>query len=234
MITKLWGPSMWKSLHAISFCYPNNPSEEDKKNYKTFFKLIQFLLPCDDCRNSYSKIIKTGLTLLDDQVLENRYTLTKWLYDVHETVNRKLGVDYDISFDDVVKKYESYRATNVCYSVAVEKECNVIPYKIAKHFVKYAKERNVDAEEFYLINTKINKNSNEWHRRNKECGDIVDNMRINGIKSLEEDGIWKDLPTIDELKLILRLSSNLSKKQLINIIKNKFKCEYKKIYRLVK
>ena len=37
MLTSVWGPSMWHTLHTISFNYPVNPTEEDKKNYKIFF-----------------------------------------------------------------------------------------------------------------------------------------------------------------------------------------------------
>mgnify|MGYP001475513618 CR=1 FL=1 len=30
MLTSVWGPSMWHSLHTISFNYPVNPTQEDK------------------------------------------------------------------------------------------------------------------------------------------------------------------------------------------------------------
>ena len=27
MLTSVWGPSLWHSLHTISFNYPNNPTK---------------------------------------------------------------------------------------------------------------------------------------------------------------------------------------------------------------
>ena len=46
-------------------------------------------------------------------------------------------------------------------------------------------------------------------------------MRINGIPSIEDgkDNEWNGLPTVDELKLLLRLCSNLSNNVLISLIK---------------
>ena len=35
----IWGPHGWKFMHYVSLGYPSNPTEEDKKNYKTFYIL---------------------------------------------------------------------------------------------------------------------------------------------------------------------------------------------------
>ena len=32
MLTSVWGPSMWHTLHAISFNYPVKPTNKDKTN----------------------------------------------------------------------------------------------------------------------------------------------------------------------------------------------------------
>ena len=37
MDPKIWGPPGWLFLHTITFNYPTNPTEEDKKYYKNFF-----------------------------------------------------------------------------------------------------------------------------------------------------------------------------------------------------
>lgn len=260
MITKIWGPNAWIFLHSISFCYSNTPTNEEKQNYKKFFELIGEVLPCSYCRESYKQFISEGITKLDNAVMENRSTLTKWLYYIHEAVNDKLGVSYDISYDDVVKRYDSYRASckhqketikedikgcdapnktkMMSYKMANNKECTVIPVKIAKHFLKYAKMRGIDNEHFYIINNcygECKKNSELWEKRNNECYEIYKNMRLYDIGSLENEGKFAGLPTIEELKLIMRLSSNLNVNNLMNIIKKlpNCKCEYTKIYKLV-
>lgn len=260
LITKIWGPSMWESLHSITFAYPINPTKQDKENYRKYFELVGEVLPCSFCRESYKKFITTDITKLDDNALKNRESLTKWLYYVHEAVNDKLGVDYGITYSDVVKRFESYRAScnhsketiekynikgcdapvktrSISFNIANNKTCPLIPKKIARHFVDYAKLRGLSEEDFAYINDdNICKNENVWDKRNRECRDVISHMRLNGISSLETEGEWVNLPTVDELKLILRFSSNLSNGALIDIIKKlpNCKCQYTKIYKVVK
>lgn len=50
MLTSVWGPSMWHFLHIMSFNYPNNPTNEDKKHYKDFILSLRDILPCKYCR----------------------------------------------------------------------------------------------------------------------------------------------------------------------------------------
>ena len=45
MLTSVWGPSLWHTLHTISFNYPIYPSKEDKKNYKKFMIGLKNVLP---------------------------------------------------------------------------------------------------------------------------------------------------------------------------------------------
>ena len=34
MLTTVWGPAMWHSLHTISFNYPVKPTQKEKKDYR--------------------------------------------------------------------------------------------------------------------------------------------------------------------------------------------------------
>jgi len=109
MNTKEWGPSMWITLHSITFGYPENPTEQHKKNYKNYFESLTHVLPCSYCRESYAKIIKC---IKIDDYLNSRQCLTFWLYNVHNCVNEKLKVNPKNipSYESVVKKYEEMRA----------------------------------------------------------------------------------------------------------------------------
>ena len=263
MITKIWGPPMWETLHTITFDYPNDPSDEVKAGYKQLFESLKYTLPCIYCRKSYAKLISTGNTKLTDAVFKDRNSLTKWLYDVHETVNKKLGVNYGVTYEDIVKKYESYRANckskelpndnkKGCtrqksekinpFKVASNKECVIIPYDIAKEFYNYAKKRGVVDEEFNIMrkcctDKKMEETKNDkkiWDVRNAECSEIFNDMRINGKPSLEIEGEYKGLPTVDELKLLLRLSSNLSKEELTTVAKKIKETVSYKTYKLIR
>jgi len=84
----IWGPHGWKFMHYVSLGYPNNPSEEDKRNYKTFYTSLQHILPCAKCANNYShNLTKYPI----DNHLENRDTLVRWVIDIHNQVNNETG-----------------------------------------------------------------------------------------------------------------------------------------------
>jgi hypothetical protein len=239
LITKIWGPSLWTGLHSITFGFPIKPSDEDKKNYQYFFRSIGHVLPCKYCRESYLKFIDEEDTLLE-KFLDDRESLTYWLYLIHEKVNKKLGVNYEISFEDVKKRYESYRAKcnsipsnkakgcivplnkqDNSYKVLSVKECPVIKYEISKKFINYAYERGFDKDELKLLrNIKYHhdKKDDIWNNRNVYCRKLIEKMRKEEIKSIEEHGKYKGLPTIHETKLILNMCSNLSNDVLNELI----------------
>ena len=37
MLTSIWGPSLWHSLHTMSFNYPNKPTKIQKENINQQF-----------------------------------------------------------------------------------------------------------------------------------------------------------------------------------------------------
>jgi hypothetical protein len=234
MLTKVWGPHLWIALHTITFGYPIEPNEEQKKNYKAYFQSLGYVLPCKFCRDSYQEYIKTSPTEITDEVFKNRANLTKWLYDLHERVNKKLGITYGVTFDDIVKKYESYRAKcdpkqEGCvmpldlkanaFKLDKLKDCPIINLELAMLFKDYANKRGVfEYKELESCSKyKNTRDSKEWKERNIKCNELIQHMRENGLPSLEKEGEYKDLPTIHELKLMARLCSNLKSEELIKI-----------------
>jgi hypothetical protein len=237
LITKIWGPPLWTSLHCITFGYPIKPTEQQKKDYKNFFIKLGDVLPCKYCRDSYKEYILEGSTKLDNNAMKNRKALTKWLYDLHEKVNNKLGVEYGINYDDLQHKYEKFRArcsTSInketkgcvvplhkkreCYIEALKKDCPLISYENGKIFKKYADMRNIKKKYYYFWDI-INKNNGKLNReytdlKNRYCTALINHMRIHNIQSIEKTGKYKGLPTIQETKLLLCLSSNLCNKEI--------------------
>lgn len=173
LITKIWGPHLWTSLHAITFGYPLEPTQTQKEDYRVFFTSIKNVLPCRYCRDSYESFLTNDNekdTWLTDNDLQNRESLTKWFVRVHDRVNKKLDVEYKVSYDDVVKRYEAYRAKCVhgthdiskdiiseekpkgCviplhenpYKLIYVKDCPIIPYVIFQKCLSYMKERCIE------------------------------------------------------------------------------------------
>ena len=108
MLTTVWGPSLWHSLHTISFNYPIKPSKQEKQNYYNFFMGLKHVLPCRYCRDNFVKNLKQ--VPLTNNTMKSRETLSKWLYDLHEEINRMLGKKSGLSFEDVRNRYEMFRA----------------------------------------------------------------------------------------------------------------------------
>ena len=108
MLTSVWGPSMWHTLHTISFNYPVNPSKEQKENYYDFFMSLRHILPCKYCRLNYVKNLKA--VPLKQSTMNSRENLSKWLYELHEEINRMLDKKSGLTYEDVKLRYEMFRA----------------------------------------------------------------------------------------------------------------------------
>jgi len=106
MQTSKWGPSAWNYLHTLTFNYPENPSNENKKYYYELFNNLQFTLPCKYCRDSYSIFFKY---ININDFLGDRMGITYWLYTIHNIINLKLNKK-KVKFIDVVDYYEKTRA----------------------------------------------------------------------------------------------------------------------------
>ncbi len=171
LITKIWGGSGWVFNHSVTFGYPMAPTLEQKTAYKNYFQYLGQVLPCKFCRESYQSII-SGMdksTSLTADVLKDRASLTKWFYDVHQAVNAKLKVDYGVSYEDVVNRYESFRArcdrtvsTHTGCTAPLDYkaqsfikshqvDCPIIPTSLIKPFIQLAKYRNLPDIYFTFI-----------------------------------------------------------------------------------
>ena len=75
-------------MHFVSLGYPDNPTDQDKQNYKNFYYSLQHILPCEKCAQNYKhNLAKYPI----DNHLANRDTLVKWVIDVHNEVNEELN-----------------------------------------------------------------------------------------------------------------------------------------------
>ena len=108
MLTTVWGPSTWHTLHTMSFNYPVNPTKEDKQHYRQHVLNLQYVLPCKFCRMNLTKNFKKlPLTYAD---MESRETFSKYIYNLHEVVNKMLGKKSNLTYCDVRERYEHFRA----------------------------------------------------------------------------------------------------------------------------
>lgn len=86
---EIWGPSFWKTIHYVSLGYPDNPSNQDKKNYAHFYNSLDEVLPCLQCAINYKDHLKEHP--LSAEFLKNPQTLFLWTVKLHNIVNRTLN-----------------------------------------------------------------------------------------------------------------------------------------------
>jgi len=108
MMTAVWGPPMWHTLHTISFNYPVKPSKEQKENYYQYFKSLENILPCKYCRDNYKENLKK--LKFGKNSFKDRDTLSKFVYKLHEMVNKNLGKKSGLTYCQVRDRYEHFRS----------------------------------------------------------------------------------------------------------------------------
>ena len=108
MLTSVWGPSMWHYLHTMSFNYPIYPTKQQKYHYKSFMKKLVHVLPCKYCRINLRTNYK-NLPIRECD-MKNRHTFSKYVYRLHELVNKRLKKKSGLTYCQVRDRYENFRA----------------------------------------------------------------------------------------------------------------------------
>jgi hypothetical protein len=135
MLTTVWGPSLWHSLHTISFNYPVKPTNKDKKNYKKFILSLKYTLPCKYCRINFVKNLK--VLPLTDNCLKDRNSFSRWMYKMHEHINKMLGKKSGLTYCQVRDRYENFRAR--CTNNEIKKKTFKIKKRKSKKTMKKEK-----------------------------------------------------------------------------------------------
>ena len=107
-LVSVWGPLQWTFLHIMSFNYPVDPTPEDKVHYRDYILSLQHVLPCKYCRINLKTNLKSlPLTMAQ---MKNRETFSRYVYELHELVNRMLKKKSNLTYCDVRERYEHFRA----------------------------------------------------------------------------------------------------------------------------
>ena len=126
-LTTVWGPAVWHTLHTISFNYPVSPSVEEKKQYRNFVISLQNVLPCGACRKNLKTNFKhLPLTM---KVMDSRDTFSRYIYNLHELVNKMLKKKSNLTYCDVRERYEHFRSRCVDEKPKVFKYSEIMTQK---------------------------------------------------------------------------------------------------------
>lgn len=152
MLTTVWGPGIWHYLHTMSFNYPTHPSPSDKLHYKKFVLELQYVLPCGKCRkNLINNFKKMPLTNSD---MKSRETFSKYIYNLHEVVNKMLNKKSGLTYDDVRERYEHFRA-RCAIPLDKMKKCNITRKSKTVNLSKTSSNTKVSGTPKASSNTKV-------------------------------------------------------------------------------
>lgn len=107
---EFFGPCTWKTMHAISFTYgtdPFHPTPDEEEAAVNFFNSLAHLLPCGACRTHYESYLKQNPV-----DTSSREALSKWVYDLHENVNKRNHKD-GLSYDQVQNDYTGWNQEKI-------------------------------------------------------------------------------------------------------------------------
>ena len=100
---RVWGPIMWRYLHIMSLHFPDNPTPEQQQAYRNFMASLVHVLPCAGCKQNLSRHYED--MPVTDNVLRNKASFSRYVYDLHNAVNHELGKPSNVRFEDLEKLY---------------------------------------------------------------------------------------------------------------------------------
>ena len=106
---KIWGPHYWFFLHTIAMTYPVHPNAVTKKKYYDFVQNIPLFIPVESMAGEFSKLLDQYPV---QPYLDNKESFIRWMWFIHNKINKKLEKP-EISLNDFyVKYYEEYKPIN--------------------------------------------------------------------------------------------------------------------------
>jgi hypothetical protein len=119
---KVWGPHYWFVLHTIALTYPIKPNETVKKKYYEFIQNLPLFIPIENMGNFFSTLLDTYPVT---PYLDSREAFIKWMYFIHNRVNKKLDykqITLSESLEQYNKNYTRYNDRNKSNSIVIKKE----------------------------------------------------------------------------------------------------------------
>jgi hypothetical protein len=101
----IWGSHYWFFLHTIAYKYPLSPNAVTKRKYYDLITNFPLFLPDEEIGNHFASLLdKYPVT----PYLDNRESFIRWVWFIHNKINRELKkeeMDLFDSLDEYLKKY---------------------------------------------------------------------------------------------------------------------------------
>lgn len=106
---KIWGPHYWFFLHTIAMSYPIHPNAVTKKKYYDFVQNIPLFIPVESMAGEFSKLLDQYPV---QPYLDDKESFIRWMWFIHNKINKKLEKPQISLNDFYVKYYEEYKPMN--------------------------------------------------------------------------------------------------------------------------
>ena len=106
---KIWGPHYWFFLHTIAMSYPVHPNAVTKKKYYDFVQNIPLFIPVEIMAGEFSKLLDKYPV---QPYLDNKESFIRWMWFIHNKINKKLEKPQISLNEFYVKYYEEYKPIN--------------------------------------------------------------------------------------------------------------------------
>jgi hypothetical protein len=116
----LFGPSFWGTMHYVALGAPSSLDSSQQSNYKSFYNLIPFIIPCGSCGTHFTEVLNA---LPIDNSLGSSASLFEWTVKVHNAVNKRLGKS-EISVEDAKKIWMSGSSSLLNLNLNFNKDFN--------------------------------------------------------------------------------------------------------------
>jgi hypothetical protein len=84
------GNAAWHFLHNVAARYPDKPSADFQNAAHDLFRSLQYLYPCDECRNHLNRNLRRVPGLWPPAV-QSREQLSQWVCKLHNMINTQLS-----------------------------------------------------------------------------------------------------------------------------------------------
>lgn len=132
--TSFWGPNAWNFLfstiagsYPIKYDHTNKDHQRRVRGFIQQFTALKETLPCIYCRQSYARFLKE-LPIHD--YLESRAHMMKWLYLLHDKVNKKLIAQEEECYQSELEKLKMLRTDKKISSSKYSLKANALAKEI--------------------------------------------------------------------------------------------------------
>lgn len=110
--TSEWGPLLWCMLHGaiekMGFTPVKSILEDQRREFISILRFVEGIMPCPLCRNHYHEYrAKNPIDKLPVDPLEFKAAARKWLFDLHEDVNKRNHSSWEIYLEQLPERYSS-------------------------------------------------------------------------------------------------------------------------------